>query len=623
MTVSTRDYRSTLNLPKAAFPMKAELTKREPDRVKWWAEHRTYEKRLKRNEGNTPWILHDGPPYANGNLHMGHFLNRFLKDAFTKIHLLDGEWSCFVPGWDMHGLPIELETLKHLGLDYHKVDPIELRAKCKERALHWLDIQRDTILRMGCFAGDYEHPYRTLDPSFEEAIVDTLGDLAESDLIYKGLRSTLWCIHDETALAEAEIEYDDHVSPSIYVRFPASDAQRADIFARFGVPASAKPLSIVIWTTTPWTLPANLMIALKADATYGLYDAGDERVIVAEALAQHVGGKLGKPLTALATVRGEKLERATVRHPFMDRDSLVVLADYVELETGTGAVHTAPGHGTDDFETGVRYGFEPLNPVDASGHFTSDAGPYADKEIFDANALLIDDLRKAGRLVAYEDYTHSYPHCWRCKNPVIFRATAQRFIGMDRNDLRGRILQQIPSVHWIPEWGETRKQQMIELHPEWCLSRQRTWGTPIPAVDCDACGEAYVDVRVARIVAKRFAKDGSDVWWTEPVEAFLPEGFACAKCGGYEVPQGIQHRRHLVRIGRDVARRVDPARSAVPVRSLPRRRRSVPRLVPQQFDHLGCGQGNAAVQGRLVVRLGERCRRPRDAQVARELHRRA
>ena len=533
-----RDYRSTLNLPQTAFPMKAELTKREPDRVKWWAEHRTYEKRLERNKGNKPWILHDGPPYANGNLHMGHFLNRFLKDAFTKIHLLDGEWSCFVPGWDMHGLPIEFETLKHLGLNYHKTDPIELRAKCKERALYWLDVQRQTILRMGCFAGTYDDPYRTIDPSFEHAIASTVADLTEKGQIYKGLRSTLWCIHDETALAEAEIEYEEHVSPSVYVLFTASESQRASILERFELPRVipnsqvSGQLSIVIWTTTPWTLPANLMIAVDPKAQYGLYEVGNEHVIVAEALAAKVSEKLGVHLRKLATTAGAKLENTRVRHPLMDRDSVVVLADHVELDTGTGAVHTAPGHGAEDFELGVKYGFKPLCPVDASGHFTAEAGPYAGQEIFDANAVIIDDLQKLDKLAAYEDYTHSYPHCWRCHNPVIFRATAQWFIGMDLHDLRKRILQQIPSVHWIPDWGEQRMEQMIELHPEWCLSRQRTWGTPIPAIDCAKCNEAILNPEVVRIAAERFGRDGSDVWWTEPVEAFLPKGFLCPKCGG-------------------------------------------------------------------------------------------
>src|SRR5471032_2596033 len=287
-----RDYRATLNLPRTDFPMRAELPKREPDRVRWWAEHDTYRKRLAKNAGNPPFILHDGPPYANGDLHMGHFLNRVLKDAFTKIALLDGKWADFIPGWDMHGLPIERETLKHLGVDFHKIDPIELRAKCKERALYWLDRQREAILRMGVF-GHYDRPYMTIKPEFEATIVETLADLAESQQLYKGLRSTLWCVHDETALAEAEIEYKDHTSQSIYVRFPANDAQRADITKRLGVADDGTPLSIVIWTTTPWTLPANVAIAIKPDADYAIYRVGNEDVVVAEALAAPLIERIG------------------------------------------------------------------------------------------------------------------------------------------------------------------------------------------------------------------------------------------------------------------------------------------------------------------------------------------
>ncbi len=529
------DYRATLNLPKTDFPMKADLPKREPDRVAWWREHEVYERRLARNAKNPPWILHDGPPYANGGVHMGHFLNRVLKDVFVKVHLLDGKFAKFVPGWDMHGLPIEFETLKHLRLDFRKVDPIELRAKCRERALHWLDVQRTSFLRMGLL-GDYDHPYRTIDKEFEAVIVEALADLSEGGQLYKGLRSTLWCIHDETALAEAEIEYKDKTSPSIYVRFAANAAQSGDLLGRFGVRDTTglpNRLSVVIWTTTPWTLPANVAIAVKPDASYGLYASGDELYVVAEALEASVREKAGLAESLeLGSVLGETLIGARVRHPFLDRDSLIVGASYVELETGTGAVHTAPGHGVDDFETGVQYGLPIINPVDGRGIFTAEAGPYAGRQIFEANEGIVEDLAASGALWAQEAYPHSYPHCWRCKNPVIFRATAQWFLAMDVNRLRKRIEERLPSVSFTPAWGQNRMRQMIENHPEWCLSRQRTWGTPIPAVVCTQCNEATLDPEIARRAAARFREVGADAWWSEALASFLPEHFACPKCRG-------------------------------------------------------------------------------------------
>lgn len=532
-----RDYRDTLRLPKTAFPMKADLPKREPGRIDWWREHRTYERRLERNRKNAPWILHDGPPYANGELHMGHFLNMVLKDMFVKIGLLEGKWANFIPGWDMHGLPIELETLKHLGIkDFHEIDPLELREKCKERALYWLDRQRSTRVRMGNF-GDWEHPYRTIDPSFEGTIVDALAELAERSQLYKGLRSTLWCVHDETALAEAEIEYEQKVSPSIYVRFTATDDQRDRILSEaLQCNAESKdridglPLSLLIWTTTPWTLPANVAIALRADATYGLYRIGDELLVLATALAESALADRFAQAELLATVAGEALDNMAVRHPFMDRDAVVVLADYVDLETGTGAVHTAPGHGADDFDTGIKYGLPVLNPVDARGHFTAEAGPYAGQFIFKANKQIVADLEASGHLWRAFEYEHSYPHCWRCHNPVIFRATAQWFIAMDQNRLRARAIEAAETVAYTPEWGETRLKQMIENHPEWCISRQRTWGTPIPALICVSCNESILDPHVARIAANRFREHGASVWWSDPVETYLPERFHCPNC---------------------------------------------------------------------------------------------
>jgi isoleucyl-tRNA synthetase len=526
-----RDYRDTLRLPETGFAMKAELPKREPDRIAWWRAQRVYERRLEANRKNGPWILHDGPPYANGELHMGHFLNMVLKDMFVKIALLDGKWSDFIPGWDMHGLPIELETLKYLGIkDFHSIDPLELREQCKERALYWLGRQSEARQRMGVF-GHFDRPYRTIDPSFEATIVNALADLAEKGQLYKGLRSTLWCVHDETALAEAEIEYEQKISPSVYVRFTANDEQRKAILASFSTEANERT-SIVIWTTTPWTLPANVAIALRADATYGLYRLGDELLILATALAPKALGERFAEAQLLASVPGERLDGTSVRHPFMDRDSLVVLADYVDLETGTGAVHTAPGHGADDFDTGVKYGLPILNPVDAAGHFTKEAGPYAGMFIFKANKQIVEDLRASGALYAAQEYEHSYPHCWRCHNPVIFRATAQWFIAMDQNRLRARAIEAVDGVDYVPEWGRTRQRQMIETHPEWCVSRQRIWGTPIPALICTACNESILDPQVARNVAKRFAEAGAGSWWTDPVELYLPPGFHCPKCRG-------------------------------------------------------------------------------------------
>ncbi len=531
-TTTERDYRDTLNLPKTSFPMKADLPKREPDRVAWWQEQQTYERRLERNKTSEPWILHDGPPYANGHLHMGHFLNMVLKDVFVKIALLDGKWAKFVPGWDMHGLPIELETLKHLKIkDFHDIDPLELRERCKERALHWLGEQRSTRMRMGNF-GDWEHPYRTIDPEFEATIVEALADLVENDQIYRGLRSTLWCIHDETALAEAEIEYKEKVSPSVFVRFTANEEQKADLISRFDVRCDRDKISVLIWTTTPWTLPANVAIAVKPDADYGLYEHGDEAVIVAEALAPHVLGEHFGQMPKLGSVKGEQLNGASVRHPFLNRDSLIVLADYVDLETGTGAVHTAPGHGADDFETGLKNNLPIINPVDARGVFTAEAGPYAGMHIWKANAKIVEDLRASGALWDAFEYTHSYPHCWRCHNPVIFRATAQWFIAMDQNRLRRRTIDNIRDVEFTPEWGESRMEQMLENHPEWCISRQRTWGTPIPAVVCVSCNESILDARVARKAAARFRELGAGTWWSDPLDVFLPDGFKCASCGG-------------------------------------------------------------------------------------------
>ena len=589
------DYRATLNLPRTSFPMKADLAMREPQRVAWWDEQRTYERRLERNVPNGPWILHDGPPYANGELHMGHFLGMVLKDMFVKIALLDGKYAKFVPGWDMHGLPIEYETLMHLGIkDFHSIDPLELRERCKERALYWLDRQREHRRRMGNF-GLWDHPYRTIDPSFEATIVNALADLAARQQIYKGLRSTLWCIHDETALAEAEIEYEPRVSPSIYVRFPANGDQREQILKAFGVEAPVgERISFLIWTTTPWTLPANVAIALRAGATYGLYRVDGELVIAAEALAERAFGERFAAALLAGRARGEQLDGLAVRHPFMDRNSVVVLADYVDLETGTGAVHTAPGHGADDFDTGMKYDLPILNPVDAAGYFTPEAGPYAGLQIFAANERIIDDLRASGALWSAAEYEHSYPHCWRCRNPVIFRATAQWFLAMDQNLLRAHALDATDAVEYVPEWGRARQRQMIETHPEWCLSRQRTWGTPIPAVVCKSCNESILDPRVARRAAERFGEVGAGAWWSDPVERLPSRRIRLPALRSDGVREGEEHCRHLVRVGGHAPRGPWARRLAVAERHGSRGRRPVSRLVSQLADHGGGHQGPSA-----------------------------
>ncbi|MDE2572343.1 MAG: isoleucine--tRNA ligase [bacterium] len=534
------DYRGTLNLPQTEFPMKANLPQREPARIAWWAEHRIYQRRLESNGEGRPWILHDGPPYANGGLHMGHFLNKVLKDIFVKVNLLDGRASRFVPGWDMHGLPIEMETLKHLGVHFRSVPPAELREKCRERALYWLDIQRDLFMRMGCF-GLWEAPYRTIDPSFEGTIVDALADLAQQGYLYKGLRSTYWCPTDETALADAEIEYRDHVSPSVYVRFPADAAQRGDLLSRFDGQVSEAgdlPLAVMCWTTTPWSLPGTVGVAFNPEAEYGLFRfrhaaGGEDLLIFATALLESVLARVpGTTAQTLATTTGAHLVGGEVHHPFMEFMVRLVDAPYVELETGTGAVTTAPGHGPEDFETGVRCGLPIVTPVNERGDFTAEAGIFHGLNVLrDANAKIVEHLRANGTLYCSVDYSHSYAHCWRCHNPVIFRATSQWFMALDVNHLRRRTTEQVADVRWHPAWGEERMRLMIENHPDWCLSRQRTWGTPIPAFDCQECGAEILDPRVARHVAALFREHGATIWWTWDAPRLLPAEFCCPQCG--------------------------------------------------------------------------------------------
>lgn len=528
--VTRRDYRSTVHLPVTGFSMKADLVKREPEIVATWREQDVYHRRLEMNAAGETWTLHDGPPYANGNLHMGHFLNMVLKDMLVKIALIDGKRAKFVPGWDMHGLPIELETLKSQKVKRAQdLDPETLRALCKERAEYWLDKQRTTRLRMGAF-GEFDSPYRTVDPSFEFTIVTTLAELAEQGQIHNALRPTPWCVQDETALAQYETEHEPKTSTSLYVLFPLSDTQRTDLLARMGTSDAPSTCSILVWTTTPWTLPGNVALAVGSNETYGLYDLADGRaVVVAESLA---AGLLPSGYRMVGSSTGENLVGLNAQHPLLDRMSPVVTANHVEASTGTGIVHIAPGHGVDDFATGSKHNLPVRNPVGPNGVFNAEADVYAGLHIWKCESRILEDLTQRGNLWSASPFEHSYPHCWRCHKPVIYRATQQWFIDLDANDLRDRALRAAEAVEYTPSWGRERMLQMIETHPAWCISRQRTWGTPIPSVSCLSCSTAVLDPRVARKAAARFLKVGAGAWWTDSVEQYLPVDFLCAECGG-------------------------------------------------------------------------------------------
>jgi isoleucyl-tRNA synthetase len=538
MTAST-DLKSTLNLPQTTFPMKANLPQAEPKRLEAWKAAALYGPVRAAREGAPKYVLHDGPPYANGNIHLGTALNKILKDVVVRSRSLAGFDSPYVPGWDCHGLPIELRVDKDLGAKKRDMSPVAFRQACRKYAEKYLEIQRAEFIRLGVM-GDWERPYRTMDPSYQATIVRELAAFAERGLVYKAKKSVHWCITDRTALAEAEVEYDEgHVSPSIDVRFPLADGEAA----RLGLPAGAR-VSAVIWTTTPWTLPANLALAFHPDADYGVYEvtgAPSELIVVARALREAAqarwNAKDGSGVTLGAEVaerKGAAFEGARFRHPWVDRDSKGVLGDYVTLDTGTGVVHTAPGHGWDDYLTGVKYGLDIYCPVDEAGRFLPEVEHFAGLKVFEANPKVIAFLRERGALLSSGQEKHSYPVCWRCKNPIIFRATPQWFIAMDGpQDLRGRTLTAIDTqVKWHPAWGRDRIYNMIAGRPDWCISRQRLWGVPIPAFYCEPCGEALLSPELVRRVADVFETESADAWYDRDASAFLPEGFECPKCGG-------------------------------------------------------------------------------------------
>jgi isoleucyl-tRNA synthetase len=531
MSQSAKPYKETLNLPVTRFEMKANLTAREPKIQARWRDMDLYGQIRATRAGRARKTLHDGPPYANGEIHMGHLLNKVLKDLVVRSLTMRGFDSPYVPGWDCHGLPIEHKVVKDLGPKAAGMSHAEIRALCHAEAMKWVDIQRDQFRRLGV-TGDWDHPYLTLAHPYEAGIIDVLADLLEGGYIFRQLKPIHWCMSDRTALAEAELEYRDESTPSIYVNFRMVS----------GVPPAwgGGPWHALIWTTTPWTLPANVAIAVHPDLQYAGVRYDDpatgqpvHTIIAAELVAKVMALRQITSFREVGRVRGKDLEHAEYRHAFIDRISPIVLAPYVSVEDGTGLVHTAPGHGAEDYQTGRVYQLPTLSPVDASGRFTDEAPTFvAGKGVFAANPAIVALLRDSGHLFHELSFVHSYPHCWRCKKPVIFRATEQWFVGVDRNDLRGRTLKEINAVRWIPGWGKSRIEAMVSLRPDWCISRQRSWGVPIPALGCLACGTQLLTAATARHFRDLFRTAGADAWFTRPVEELLPPGAACPSCGG-------------------------------------------------------------------------------------------
>jgi isoleucyl-tRNA synthetase len=529
------DLKKTVCLPHTAFPMKANLPQNEPKILERWQQMDLYAKLREVCEGRPRYVLHDGPPYANGNIHLGHALNKLLKDFVVKSKSMAGFDSPYVPGWDCHGLPIEKKVDEMLGGKKAKMSTAEIRALCREYAGKYIDLQRQDFKRLGIF-GRWDDPYLTMSAEYEAIIAQAFVDFVDRGYVYKGLKPVNWCIQDRTALAEAEVEYENHASPSIWVRFRlTSDPAALD-------PALAgRDVYGVIWTTTPWTIPANLGICYQPHFDYSAVEYNGGVYLIATALVKATAEKAGwGEVATVAEFKGAKLERAVFRHPFLERDSLGILADHVTLEQGTGAVHTAPGHGHEDYLVGLQYGLPVYCPVDAAGRLYQAGGAPGElpevllgKTVWEANPVVMELLEQHGALLAQAKVDHSYPHCWRCHKPTIFRATEQWFIGMERNNLRQNALDAIKRVTWYPEWGEERISNMIAARPDWCISRQRVWGVPIIAFTCEDCGYQLTDKAHLDRVVKVFREETADAWYSRSVEELLGENPACAKCGAH------------------------------------------------------------------------------------------
>ncbi len=515
------DYKETLNLPRTAFPMKADLPRREPEILKRWAEMDLYARIRAQSRGRGRFILHDGPPYANGHIHLGHALNKILKDIIIKSRQMAGFDCPYVPGWDCHGLPIEHQVDKGLKAKGLKLSQVEVRQRCRAYAQEFIGIQRGEFQRLGVL-GDWMNPYLTMNHAYVAAILEEYGKFFLSGSIYRSKKPVHWCATCHTALAEAEVEYEEHKTPSIYVKFPL-------VRPRPGM-VGDKPVSLVIWTTTPWTLPANLAIAVHPDLDYVLVDAGGEALVVAADLATGLLAHWGLKGQVLSQYPGRSLEGAVCRHPWLERESGVILADYVTLTAGTGLVHIAPGHGQEDYDSGRKYGLKPYSPVDDNGRFTQEVPEFAGQKVWEANAGIIELLRQKGKLLGAEEVTHSYPHCWRCKKPIIFRATEQWFISMEENGLRKKALEAIDKVTWIPRWGRERIHLMVENRPDWCISRQRAWGVPIVAFRCAGCGETLLTREILDKIIERARREGADFYFAEEARELLPPGTCCPKC---------------------------------------------------------------------------------------------
>lgn len=523
----SQDYNSTLNLPKTDFPMRAGLPKSEPVTLKNWEEEKIYENLMEINEGKPLFVLHDGPPYANGNIHLGTALNKILKDFIVRYKNMSGFKAPYVPGWDTHGLPTELKARKKAGVGSSAdISELELRKMCQEFVEGYIDDQRNQFKRLGVI-GEWDNPYITLTHDFEAEQIRIFAEMACKGYIYKGLKPVYWCPECKTALAEAEIEYAEDPCHSIYVKFNVTDDLGK--FSAMGI--DPKKVYFVIWTTTTWTLPGNVAICVGPSFDYAVIKCGDEYYVMAEELYKRAMEDAEKTdYEVVATIKGSELEYMKTAHPFMDRESVVIVGDHVTLESGTGCVHTAPGHGVEDYDVCRNYPEIPIIvPVDENGVLTEEAGMFAGLKTADANKPIAEHLEKIGALFALKKIIHQYPHCWRCKNPVLFRATDQWFCSVD--DFKDDAVKAIDEVEWIPGWGKDRITSMVRERKDWCISRQRKWGVPIPIFYCEECGEPLIDKEAMLAVADLFGKEGSNAWFTHTAEEILPKGKKCSKCG--------------------------------------------------------------------------------------------